>query len=156
MSVTAEEIKAGDMITYRRREVITTEDGRVIENVYPNFKDLPRMGKVIQKLSKNEEILTWSDEIVVAKPENPVLTIHDYIRSEDWPKTITQNIFLRKFNDLIIEKIVSQKEFDEMTVKYCNENEIDIKDVVHKRKFFRNERPTKISCRRQGRRKKPL
>lgn len=131
VSVTAEEIKAGDMITYRRREVITTEDGRVIENVYPNFKDLPRMGKVIQKLSKNEEILTWSDEIVVAKPENPVLTIHDYIRSEDWPKTITQNIFLRKFNDLIIEKIVSQKEFDEMTVKYCNENEIDIKDVVH-------------------------
>lgn len=139
VNVTASELKEGDLITYRHKETWQKEDWTLVENVYPSYDKLPRMGKLIQKLEANEEILTWGNEAIIATAENPVLTIHDHVRSKDGPKTRTSNIFLKEYDELVIEKIVTAKEFEDGEVKFANENEVDLKEVLHNIKELKED-----------------
>lgn len=131
--VSAAELRTGDVVAYRfvRR---FTEDGIEKVRVYPDTSKLPKMGKIIQKLEWGEEILTWSDKIIIGKKEDPVLTIQAHVASEDGPKTRTQNIGIFKYSELSIERIVPNKEIEktvEDMKKELSDEEIDMKSVFN-------------------------
>jgi len=138
-NVKAEDLKVWDMVTYRNIERWTREDWTEVENIYPSEKQLPRMWKVIQKFDNWEEILTWWDEALVASKENPIFTIHDHIRSEDWPKTRTSRINMSKYSDMKIEKIVTVEEFEKGFKEYLNKTQVDLKDLLNIIKVLRDE-----------------
>ena len=129
-TVKAEDLKAWDVVTYRNIEKWTTEDGREVENIYPSQKELPRMWKIIQKLDDGEEMLTWWNEMIIASKENPLLLIQNHISSEDWPKTRTNNVFMKQFDDLLIERIVSADDIEKGFKEFDNSTEVDLKDVL--------------------------
>lgn len=132
-TVSSESLRAGDVISYRfvRKRTI---DGVEKVEVYPDTAKLPKMGKIIQKLEWGEEVLTWSDKIIIGKKEDPILTVQAHVASEDGPKTRTQNIWMYKYSELSIEKIVSNKDIEksvEDLKKESSDEEIDNKTLLN-------------------------
>lgn len=129
-AIAASEINAWDLVTYRVIEKWNNEEGEEVSHIYPSESELPRMGKVIQKLSNNEEVLTWGSEALVATAENPILTIHDHVRSANWPKTMTNYVRMIQFDEAKIERIVTSDELEKGFSDFKNQDNIDMNIVL--------------------------
>lgn len=118
--VSASDLKEWDIVTYRyiQRETVNWKEEI---SVYPNKKILPNMGKILQKLESNEEVMTWNNEIIVGKSNNPIFTIQDFIKSKEWPRLFSSGVMVREFNNLEIERIVTKKELDNWFKEFNNE-----------------------------------
>jgi len=129
-SITADELKVSDMITFRRSYQEWNET-----RLYPNIKNLPMMGEIIKILRSNEEV-SWYDELYVASKENPILIIQNYMKSKSGPRMMTTYVETREYSNLQIDKIVTQKDLN----KWFNEfefikeekevEEISLKDIM--------------------------
>lgn len=130
--VSATGLKVWDVITYRH---VYREPGEKTR-VYPRKEELPFMWKVLQKLDNDEELLKWGSKVLVAKLENPIITLQDYTRSKDWPKMMTSSTGVFEYSELEIDRVIGKKEvssFKDFTPKEESMNEkqfLELKDEV--------------------------
>lgn len=128
--VSAQDLKAWDVVTYRMIDRFTRNDWTEIEEIYPSIWNLPIMWKILAKFESGEEILSYN-EVIIGKPENPVLIIQKHVASEDGAKIRTDRVILSKYSDMIIQRIVTQDELIKWFSEYDNSTQFDIKDVLN-------------------------
>lgn len=136
--VTAQDLKAWDIVTYRMIDRFTRNDWTEVEEIYPSIWNLPRMWKILAKYESGEEILTYN-EVIIWKSENPILIIQNHIASEDGAKIRTDNVRLSKYDDLIIQRIVSQDEIIKGFNEYDNSTQVDTNEIVNILKALNSE-----------------
>lgn len=135
--VTAQDLKAWDIVTYRRVDKYIRNDWEEIEEIFPSMWNLPRMWKILAKFESWEEILSYN-EIIIGKPENPVLIIQNHVASEDGAKIRTDLVLLSQFDDLIIQRIITQDELLKWFKDFDN-SQVDTNEIVNILKALNNE-----------------